>query len=103
MGPEPFSRPVFSQQRILSPLFTGVRGGRGILRNSDARWARGLFTTPNLYAPPQHVVPTRAARRAPDAVLAAPRARSMQDPGFELPRITLPRRTWVNKGKERKG
>jgi hypothetical protein len=28
------------------------------------------------------------------------RGRSMQDPGFELRRITLPR-TWVNKGKKR--
>jgi hypothetical protein len=43
-----------------SALFTRVRG-RVILRNSDLLWARILFTTSNLYAPPLHVVPTRAA------------------------------------------
>src|SRR5215208_2905901 len=35
MSTEPSSRPVFSQQLILSPLFTGVLG-RGILRSSHS-------------------------------------------------------------------
>src|SRR5215213_10910700 len=68
----------------------------GFLRSPDALWHRGLFTSPNLYAPPLHVVPTRMARRVPGVILAASRGPFMHDPGCELRRTTLPR-TWVNK------
>ena len=51
----------------------------------------------DLYAAPQHVGLTHVAQVAPEATLAAPGGRSMQDPASELPRIPL-LRTWVNKG-----
>jgi hypothetical protein len=51
----------------------------------------------DLYAAPQHVGPTHVAQVAPEAILEALRARSMQDPASELRRIPFPR-TWVNSG-----
>src|SRR5215213_3971708 len=50
----------------------------------------------DLYAAPQHVGLTHVAQVAPEATLAAPGGRSMQDRASELPRIPLPR-TWVNR------
>src|SRR5215208_1620696 len=51
----------------------------------------------DLYTAPQHVGLTHVAQVAPEATLAAPGGRSMQDRASELPRIPLPR-TPVNKG-----
>jgi hypothetical protein len=52
----------------------------------------------DLYAAPQHVGLTHVAQVAPEATLAAPGGRSMQDPASELLRIPL-LSTWVNKAK----
>jgi hypothetical protein len=79
----------------MNALRARLRGRRN-LRTSDLLWARILFTASDLYAPPLHVVPARAARGAPGANLAALGGLSMQDTASELPRIPLPR-TSVNK------
>jgi hypothetical protein len=50
----------------------------------------------DLYAAPQHVGLTHVAQVAPEAILEALRARSMQDPASELRRITI-LRTPLNK------
>src|SRR4051812_35743762 len=54
-----------------------------------AYWRKLLFTSPDLYAPPLHLVPTRVSRGAAEAILAALGRFSMHDPGYELPRIFL--------------
>ena len=50
----------------------------------------------DLYAPPQHVVPSHAAWEASEGILSPLGGRSMQHPANELRRILLPR-TPVNK------
>ena len=60
-----------------------------------------LFTSSDLYAPPQHVDPSWSAWWASEAILAALGGRSMHDPATQLPRMPLPR-TPVNKGEMRK-
>src|SRR5215208_5482178 len=57
---------------------------------------RGLFTSSDLYAPPQHVVPSHAAGVASEGILSPLGGRFMQDPASELRRIPLPR-TPVNR------
>src|SRR5215211_5878436 len=52
---------------------------------------RGLFTSSDLYAPPQHVVPSHAAGVASEGILWPLGGRFMQDPASELRRIPLPR------------
>jgi hypothetical protein len=58
---------------------------------------RGLFTSSDLYAPPQHVVPSHAAGVASEGILSPLGGRFMQDPASELRRIPLPRNR-VNRG-----
>src|SRR5215204_1643525 len=44
------------QISVFDALFIGVRG-RVVLGSTDTQWDRCLSSSPNLYAPPQHVVP----------------------------------------------
>jgi hypothetical protein len=80
-------------------VFPRVRGRR-ILRTPDSGagiapvevhpiGAGLLFTSWDLYAPPQHVVPSHAAWVASEAILASLGGRSMHDPASELRRIPL--------------
>src|SRR5215208_2078097 len=67
-------------------------------QHGRTRSVRGSSILLHVYPAPQHVVSTYAACVASEALLAALRGRSMQDPAYELRRIPLPR-TPVNRGK----
>ena len=82
------SEPGGSQQGRVA---CGFRGLSSLPRCS-------IFTSSDLYAPPQHVDPLHSAWWASEAILTALRGRNMQDPASELRRTPLPR-TPVNKGK----
>src|SRR5215213_6225420 len=58
---------------------------------------QNLFTRSDLYAPPQHVDPSRVASVASEAILATLGGRSMHDPANELRRTPL-LGTSVNRG-----
>jgi hypothetical protein len=47
--------------------------------------------SPNLYAPPQHVVSARTMREATEALFAVAGGRSIQDSASELRRTLLPK------------
>src|SRR5215213_2322883 len=61
---------------------------------------QNLFTRSDLYAPPQHVDPSRVASVASEAILATLGGRPIHDPANELRRIPLPR-TPVNRGNKK--
>jgi hypothetical protein len=62
---------------------------RGLLGSPNISQGRSLFTSSDLYAPSQYVVPTHAAWVASEGILSPPRGRSMHDPASELRRIPL--------------
>src|SRR5215203_618609 len=81
--------------------FTHGAGGRRSGSAALTTAARSLSMSADLYSAPQHVGLIHGAQVAPEATLAAPGGRSMQDPASELLRIPLPR-TRVNKGKKKR-
>src|SRR5215203_2470218 len=76
--------------------FTHGAGGRRSGSAALTTAARSLSISADLYSAPQHVGLIHGAQVAPEATLAAPGGRSMQDPASELLRIPLPR-TSVNR------
>src|SRR5918994_1642429 len=94
MSTEPSSRPIFSQQLILSPLFTGLRG-RVVLRTSQTRSSKKFTARERgaqsdappfgrLHSPPQ-------AKRSQPAPTLPPPARYAPSPMELKPRIIYPR------------
>src|SRR5215216_2444204 len=73
------SEPGGSQQGRVA---CGFRGLSSLPRCS-------IFTSSDLYAPPQHVDPLHSAWWASEAILTALSGRNMQDPASELRRIPL--------------